>query len=968
MTKIIYKPFSRFLIVLLSCLCWSGTVAAQYTLIPDPAFEAYLIRVNIDSDNLVNGQVLTSDIAGRVYLDIERTSSNQPASPTIYDLTGIEDFAALEYLRLSGHAVSTLDLSQNTALEDLYIDTITTPFLDLSALSNLEYLTVEKTQVDSLQLPIAISQLKEVILDKNNFRNVDFTSSPLLEYLLIRDSDINQLDVSSNLQLHYLYLHNTLLSTLDVSRNTELYSLQLENMAVSAIDLTRSTLLEEVALRNVGITALDLSACDTLYRLSLIAVPLSSDSLYFDAAWLRYLKIENPTAPFTELDLTNASLLNVLILAGTEVATIDAIGSENIEYVIVYENSFLNRLRLGTGDLLELRLSRNAPDLYLCFANTLPPLSIPIFVVDCAYGWGCYPNLVEGQVNLDTNNNCALDRGERQLANYRIEFQRAGNAPYVAVTDVTGRYQAHLDTGTYIARIIAPNAYQQACIPVRTVVVDSTTHLDTLDWHVQAILDCAEMWVDIGSPLLRTPTPSYYVVNYCNQGTIAADSVYVEILLDPAMTFLYATQDTTLQIPTSQIGQTLRFDLGRVEASACDLINVYIQLDTSVFMGQTHCTEAHIYPDTSCWPAWAGPILDVEGVCLGDSIAFTIVNQAAAMVQQNTYFVFEDNIMMRQGTVQLGGGASQVVHQVVNAGKTYRLSVAQSTGFPKNLGDSIATAALEGCKPLPDGSFNTGFITQFSNGSSAAFLVIDCQQNVGSYDPNDKAAQPTGYDPLYHYLEKNTAIDYKIRFQNTGTDTAFNVVILDTLSPFLDVTTLQMGASSHAYTWSIQNGNILRVAFNNIMLPDSNVNEPLSNGFFRYRIAQKLDNPLGSVINNTAAIYFDYNPPIFTNTTFHTIGENFITAQVIAIKELKDQVTVLVSPNPFAHTTTLTVEGQRYTTLRVSVFDGAGRLLRQDIGQGDRLQLSRGNLPAGLYFYRLEGDGEYLATGKIIVR
>ena len=128
-------------------------------------------------------------------------------------------------------------------------------------------------------------------------------------------------------------------------------------------------------------------------------------------------------------------------------------------------------------------------------------------------------------------------------------------------------------------------------------------------------------------------------------------------------------------------------------------------------------------------------------------------------------------------------------------------------------------------------------MTNLSNGNTSPFIAVNCQTVRTAYDPNDKTAQPTGFD-VNHYVYPHDTLDYKIRFQNTGNDTAFLVVIRDTLSAYLDITSLEMGASSHPYTWRVYGQGILEVTFRDIMLPDSNVNEPASHGFFRYRIDQ----------------------------------------------------------------------------------------------------------------------------------
>lgn len=134
------------------------------------------------------------------------------------------------------------------------------------------------------------------------------------------------------------------------------------------------------------------------------------------------------------------------------------------------------------------------------------------------------------------------------------------------------------------------------------------------------------------------------------------------------------------------------------------------------------------------------------------------------------------------------------------------------------------------------------------------------QTVVGSYDPNDKLVFPKDY---YH-IENDSVLDYTIRFQNTGTFMAETVVIRDTLPLDLDVMTFRIGAASHAFTYSLGGNGILEVRFDNINLPDSNTNEPMSHGMVGFRIKPILPLALGQEITNAADIYFDFNPPIHT--------------------------------------------------------------------------------------------------------
>jgi uncharacterized repeat protein (TIGR01451 family) len=132
----------------------------------------------------------------------------------------------------------------------------------------------------------------------------------------------------------------------------------------------------------------------------------------------------------------------------------------------------------------------------------------------------------------------------------------------------------------------------------------------------------------------------------------------------------------------------------------------------------------------------------------------------------------------------------------------------------------------------------------------------------GAFDPNDKQGTPL-LTP--EQLSNGKNIDYTIRYQNTGTDTAFNVIIADTMSNMLQWNTLQLMETSHLTKTTVK-GNIIYFEMPNILLPDSNVNEPKSHGFIRFRIKPKNTVAIGDNIPNKAAIYFDYNEPVITNT------------------------------------------------------------------------------------------------------
>jgi len=163
---------------------------------------------------------------------------------------------------------------------------------------------------------------------------------------------------------------------------------------------------------------------------------------------------------------------------------------------------------------------------------------------------------------------------------------------------------------------------------------------------------------------------------------------------------------------------------------------------------------------------------------------------------------------------------------------------------------------------------------------------------IGSFDPNDILVSR---DTLFTTEIPNPPyLDYIIRFQNTGNDTAFNVKVLNPLDTNkLQLNTLEYVASSHPVNMNfIYHERNMEFKFDNILLPDSNVNEPLSHGFIHYRIKPKTSLVLNDSIQNNAAIYFDFNDPVITNTaTTHVVLPT-------GIASYQSEEKILLYPNP----------------------------------------------------------------------
>jgi uncharacterized repeat protein (TIGR01451 family) len=217
---------------------------------------------------------------------------------------------------------------------------------------------------------------------------------------------------------------------------------------------------------------------------------------------------------------------------------------------------------------------------------------------------------------------------------------------------------------------------------------------------------------------------------------------------------------------------------------------------------------------------------------------------------------------------------------------------------------------------------------------------------TGSYDPNIKVVSNTTIFPSF--INNGEYLEYTVFFQNTGNDTAFTVLIIDTLSSLLDQSTLSVISNSHPMVINNYDG-VLWFRFNNILLPDSNTNEPASHGYVKYKIKPVSTMNIGDQILNTAYIYFDFNAPIITNTT----ATELTTINTVAATNQSKNIQVF--PNPATNEIVQIRAPEKIQ--RIELLDVSGRLISSDNGKGNGiLDYDAHLLVKGIYTIRIIGE------------
>jgi subtilisin-like proprotein convertase family protein len=242
---------------------------------------------------------------------------------------------------------------------------------------------------------------------------------------------------------------------------------------------------------------------------------------------------------------------------------------------------------------------------------------------------------------------------------------------------------------------------------------------------------------------------------------------------------------------------------------------------------------------------------------------------------------------------------------------------------------------------------------------------------TNSYDPNDKqitvrqnAAQQVSYSD-------HTGKDllYQIQFQNTGSDTAYTVMIRDTLdTAILDISTIKLLGSTHNCTLEWENTNVLKLHFYNINLPHLAAAGARSQGHAVFSVRTKTGVAASSqvVLRNRAAIYFDYNTPIITNRVVTTLMPPLAVTPPSAV-----ELQVRLFPNPTDANATLAYDLVEQTTLSITLLDINGRTLRtlqakttQQAGT-HQANIDVNDLAAGVYLLQISTD-KGVQTHKLV--
>ncbi len=293
----------------IGCIWTLNFCHSQITLIPDSNFEQILINMGLDS-GAPDGSIPTSAIDTVDYLYLTGYG--------ISDLTGIEDFIALEQLTCQANPLSSIDLTNNVNLRVLFISHCDLTSLDLTNNVLLHHTNCSNNEIQSLDLSNN-ALLETFECHKNQIETLDFSGTPLIRYIDCSNNRLSELDVSQNQQLYWLRCNSNRLTRIDVSNCDTLQGLMCHDNELMCLNIQNGN-------NNNSVYPMQLDATNNMF-LWCIQV---DDPIWADAYWNISSGDVDPDVSFSdycpmcyaeinEVPVSSKEIVKVFNLMGQEV-------------------------------------------------------------------------------------------------------------------------------------------------------------------------------------------------------------------------------------------------------------------------------------------------------------------------------------------------------------------------------------------------------------------------------------------------------------------------------------------------------------------------------------------------------------------------------------------------------------------------------------------------------------------------
>ena len=989
------------------CLCFiSFGSFGQIIVFPDANFKNTLVNtkcVDVNGDDIGDEDVDT-DNDGEVSME-EALAVNTLIllGNNINALTGLEHFSNLLNFRCINNPLFLLDLTQLVLLEKIYcVSIFNLSDLKISGLTGLKNLSLYSTNINQLKVQ-DLSNLDSLILVQNKLLDtIQFSETSKLSYFEARDnSKLKGIDLANQTKLKELHIaSNKLIKSIDINSLVELETLIIEgNSGLKEMYINGLNKLKNIDCNTNGITKLaitNLSSLDTLMakanQLSEMYLSNLAQLSYLDVAVNKLETLSITDLPNLETFQCNLNRLNSLSLdnlpnlkylvcndnhlTSIDFGNLDALESIDCTYNMLSNLNLTNlvlllELNCGYNQLASLDILSN-PTLSLleCSSNLITNIQFgdkprlkylncslnQLDQIDLSY----LDSLEYLNLSINTLTNLSIQNLEL-LKTISIESNRLQSILLENLPNVEELFCEHNQLTTLDVNQLY-GLKQLSCFDNKLIYLelkngsfDGTNGIDFSQNKDLTYICCDDDEIDfIFAKVLTLGYSGLSINTYCsfNPGGVFSN-LKGKVRFDnnkngcdtfdlnfPYLKFSIASLDESFYA-ISYFNGTYDFPLSPGVYSISPILesNEYFEINPSNYLIEVPTNSDTFLQDFCIVPIALKRQIDITIIPItvavpGFDVTYKIVYENRGNQIENGILNFTYNESMMDFI------SADVFPNVISDGI---LSWHFSDLVPFERREIFVTLKLN--SPSSTSPVNAGDFLYFN--ASILDNIFTLEVNVlSSFDPNDKTClqgQHVKQNMIGDYL------DYLIRFENTGTYKATNIVVKDLIDTnAFDLSSLQITDASHPVYTRIKS-NKVEFIFEDINLPFDDAN---NDGYIAFQLKTKSTLVLGDSLKNTADIYFDYNLPIRTNEAQTTIFDP------TSIYELNDAITVY--PNPVSDILNLDLH---YIPNKVEIYDELGRIIK--IIYDEKQHLNVQDLVNGTYILRVyTNDGVF--GGKFV--
>ncbi|MCL9805388.1 T9SS type A sorting domain-containing protein [Flavobacterium amniphilum] len=807
--------------------------------------------------------------------------------------------------------------------------------IQVSEALNVSYLMIRSTR--NTNSPIS------------NFSGIEYFTN--LTVFICNNNNITSLDISSNVALRELDCSNNQLTSLDLSNNTALLLLYCTTNQLTSLDLSNNIALTDLRCFRNQIATLNLNGVNAI----------------------QMIRCNNNN--ITGLDLSNKSNLIELQASRNQLLSLNVDGCVGLQKLYcdynlltsLNANGLINLIQLGCNNnqlrTLEVNGLSNLVSLY-CGYNQL--VSINGTHLTSLSQLHCYDNQL---INLDISNSVNL----RSLMCSNNQIQAIDFSRLTSLDDI------HCSNNQFT-----------------TLDFSNNTNLEYLDCSsnpLQSLFlknNSNEMYDDFENNIYY---PVFNFSNSPNLEYICADEFQVEAIQNKIVEYGYNNCHVNTYCSFTPGGSSYtiqgnsKFDLN---SNGCDVSDV--SLANLKFNTTSGSTSGSIIANTSgnyAISVQAGthtitPVLENPAyfTITPSSVDITFPAQASPFTQNfcvtpNGLYPDLEVTVLPLNTARPGFNAAyKLIYRnkgnITNSGSinlTFNDAVLDfvitnptvATQTINNLSWNFIDLLpfetreiifiLNVNSPMETPPVNAGDILTYTATISSPIADETPNDNtfvlnqtvVNSFDPNDKTCLEGKTIPP---SEVGKYVHYMIRFENTGTFLAENIVVKDMIDTNkFDVNTLVPMKGSHSFVTKVSSGNKVEFIFENINLPFDDAN---NDGYVMFKIKTKPTLVNGDTFSNSASIYFDYNFPIVTNTETTTI-------QALNNQDFEFANYFKLYPNPVHNVLNMDAK-ETIEISSVNIYNTLGQLVVVIPNAKDVKTIDVSNLPSGNYFIKINSD------------